>query len=29
MDQNTSGVFIALTILGIMFAAGLSFYYIK
>jgi hypothetical protein len=29
MDPNTSGLFIALTIIGIMFAVGLSFYYIK
>jgi hypothetical protein len=29
MDPNTIGVFIALTIIGIMFAVGLSFYYIK
>jgi hypothetical protein len=29
MDPNTRGVLIALTIVGIMFAAGLGFHYIK
>ena len=29
MDPNTRGVLIALIIIGVMFAAGLGFHYIK